>query len=121
MLDAVKIRNDWTREEAEAIYNQPLMDLLFQAQSVHREHFDPNQIQRSELISIKTGGCPEDCAYCSQSARNGSKLSASKLIEVERVIAELGRVFEQHDLREPFARVGAALEHLQECSTTGGE
>ena len=88
MLDAVKIRNDWTREEAEAIYNQPLMDLLFQAQSVHREHFDPNQIQRSELISIKTGGCPEDCAYCSQSARNGSKLSASKLIEVERVIAE---------------------------------
>ncbi|MFW8636258.1 biotin synthase BioB [Cribrihabitans pelagius] len=88
MLDAAPIRTDWTREEAEKIYNQPLMDLLFQAQSVHRQHFDPNQVQKSKLLSIKTGGCAEDCAYCSQSARNGAKLSASKLIEVERVIAE---------------------------------
>ena len=88
MLDAAKIRTDWTREEAEALYNQPFMDLLYQAHTVHRENFDPNEIQKSELISIKTGGCPEDCAYCSQSARNGSQLSASKLIEVERVIAE---------------------------------
>lgn len=85
MLD---IRTDWIREEAERLYNQPFMDLLFQAHSVHRQHFDPNQVQRSKLLSIKTGGCPEDCAYCSQSARNGAKLPASKLIEVERVIAE---------------------------------
>jgi biotin synthase len=55
---------------------------------VHRVHFDPNQVQKSKLLSIKTGGCAEDCAYCSQSARNGAKLSASKLIEVERVISE---------------------------------
>ncbi|MEP2783977.1 MAG: biotin synthase BioB [Pseudoruegeria sp.] len=82
------IRTDWTREEAEAIYNQPFMDLLFQAQTEHRAHFDPNQVQRSKLLSIKTGGCAEDCAYCSQSARNGSQLSASKLIEVERVLSE---------------------------------
>ncbi|WP_282093151.1 biotin synthase BioB [Epibacterium ulvae] len=88
MLDAAPIRTDWTREEADALYNQPFMDLLFQAQSVHRQHFDPNQVQKSKLLSIKTGGCPEDCAYCSQSARNGAKLSAAKLIEVERVIAE---------------------------------
>ncbi|MDE4097791.1 MULTISPECIES: biotin synthase BioB [Rhodobacterales] len=88
MLDSAPIRTDWTRTEAEKIYNQPFMDLLFQAQSVHRQAFDPNQVQKSKLLSIKTGGCPEDCAYCSQSARNGAKLSASKLIEVERVIAE---------------------------------
>ncbi|MGR3624397.1 biotin synthase BioB [Pseudophaeobacter sp.] len=88
MLDAAPIRTDWTRDEAEKIYNQPFMDLLFQAQSVHRQHYDPNQVQRSKLLSIKTGGCAEDCAYCSQSARNGSKLSASKLIEVERVLSE---------------------------------
>ncbi|WP_409977135.1 biotin synthase BioB [Pseudoruegeria sp. SHC-113] len=82
------VRTDWTREEAEALYNQPFNDLLFQAQTVHRAHFDPNQVQMSKLLSIKTGGCPEDCAYCSQSARNGAKLSASKLIEVERVLSE---------------------------------
>ncbi|AHD10320.1 biotin synthase BioB [Phaeobacter gallaeciensis] len=88
MLDAAPIRTDWTREEAEAIYNTPFMDLLFQAHSVHRQYFDPNQVQKSKLLSIKTGGCVEDCAYCSQSARNGAQLSASKLIEVQRVIAE---------------------------------
>ncbi len=78
----------WTVEEAREIYNKPFMHLLYEAQTVHRTHFDPNQVQRSKLLSIKTGGCAEDCAYCSQSARNGSKLPASKLIEVERVIAQ---------------------------------
>ena len=77
MLDAAPIRNDWTRAEAEEIYNKPFMDLLFEAQSVHRQHYDPNQVQKSKLLSIKTGGCAEDCAYCSQSARNGAKLSAN--------------------------------------------
>ncbi len=88
MLYNQTIRTDWSRAEAEEIYNKPLMDLLFEAQTVHRENFDPNQVQRSKLLSIKTGGCAEDCAYCSQSARNGSKLSASKLIEVEQVLAQ---------------------------------
>ncbi|WP_170464658.1 biotin synthase BioB [Ruegeria arenilitoris] len=78
----------WSREDAQALYDLPLMDLLFRAQSVHRENFDPNKVQTSKLLSIKTGGCAEDCAYCSQSARNGSKLSASKLIEVQRVLTE---------------------------------
>lgn len=78
----------WARHAAEALHELPLMDLLLKAQTVHRQSFDPNTIQTSKLLSIKTGGCAEDCAYCSQSARNGSKLPASKLIEVERVLAE---------------------------------
>jgi biotin synthase len=81
-------RHDWTRAEAEELYNQPFNELLFQAQTVHRRHFDPNRIQLSRLLSIKTGGCAEDCAYCSQSAHYSTGLSASKLMEVERVIAE---------------------------------
>lgn len=88
MLDAPQLRHDWTRDEAEAIYNQPFMDLLYQAQTIHRQNFNPNQVQRSKLLSIKTGGCAEDCAYCSQSARNGATLPAAKLMEVERVLAE---------------------------------
>ncbi|WP_035250455.1 biotin synthase BioB [Actibacterium atlanticum] len=88
MFDMQDLRTDWTRAEAEQIYNQPFMDLLYQAHTVHRMYFDPNQVQKSKLLSIKTGGCAEDCAYCSQSARNGAQLSASKLIEVERVLAE---------------------------------
>ena len=91
MPQPLSLRHDWTRAEAEAIYAAPLMDLLFQAQTVHRARFDPNQVQRSKLLSIKTGGCAEDCTYCSQSAVNGSQLSASKLMEVERVLAEARR------------------------------
>lgn len=87
-------RKHWTAAEARAIIDQPFMDLLFQAQTVHRQHFDPNRIQLSRLLSIKTGGCPEDCGYCSQSARHGSNLSASKLLEVQRVIAEAKRAKE---------------------------
>ena len=78
----------WVFEEAEFIYNLPFNDLLFRAQQVHRAHFDPNAIQMSRLLSIKTGGCAEDCGYCSQSARYPTGLRASKLMEVERVLAE---------------------------------
>ena len=77
----------WTREAAQAIYDLPFNDLLFQAQTIHRENFDPNRVQLSRLLSIKTGGCPEDCGYCSQSAHHQSGLKASKLMEVKRVIA----------------------------------
>jgi biotin synthase len=82
------IRTNWTREEAESLYNLPFNDLLFKAHCVHREHFDPNEVQQSQLLSIKTGGCPEDCAYCSQSARNNTELSASKMLEVQMVLEE---------------------------------
>ncbi|RVC72906.1 biotin synthase BioB, partial [Mesorhizobium sp. M4A.F.Ca.ET.022.05.2.1] len=78
----------WTRAEARAVYDLPFNDLLFRAQTIHRENFDPNRVQLSRLLSIKTGGCPEDCGYCSQSAHHQSGLKASKLMEVKRVIAE---------------------------------
>ena len=84
-------RRHWTAAEARAIHDLPFMELLFQAQTVHRQHFDPNRVQLSRLLSIKTGGCPEDCTYCSQSARYDSGLSASKLMEVQRVIAEAAK------------------------------
>lgn len=82
------IRTDWTRAEALALYNLPFMELLFRAQTVHRQSFDPNAVQMSRLLSIKTGGCAEDCGYCSQSAHHQSGLKASKLMEVQRVIEE---------------------------------
>jgi biotin synthase len=84
----MNVRNDWTRQEIEALYNQPFLDLVFEAQRIHREHFDPNTIQVSTLLSIKTGKCPEDCKYCSQSARYDSKLEAEKRIAVDKVIQE---------------------------------
>lgn len=82
------VRNDWSREEIQALYQQPLMDLIFQAQQVHREHFTANTVQVSTLLSIKTGKCPEDCKYCSQSAHYDSKLEAEKRIAVDKVIQE---------------------------------
>ena len=82
------VRNDWRREEIQALYDQPFLDLVFEAQRVHRTHFQANTIQVSTLLSIKTGKCPEDCKYCSQSARYDSKLEAEKRIAVEKVISE---------------------------------
>ncbi|WP_271899438.1 biotin synthase BioB [Candidatus Phyllobacterium onerii] len=85
---APSIGDLWSFSEASKIYNLPFNDLLFQAHIVHREHFDPNAVQLSRLLSIKTGGCPEDCGYCSQSTHYPTGLKASKLMEVERVLAE---------------------------------
>ena len=76
----------WTVSAVEALYQLPLMDLLFRAQQVHRENFDPNEVQRSALISIKTGGCSEDCSYCSQSARYKTDTEREALMEVEDVL-----------------------------------
>ena len=84
----MNVRNDWTRGEIQKMYEQPFLDLVFEAQRIHRQHFDANSIQVSTLLSIKTGKCPEDCKYCSQSARYDSKLEAEKRIEVEKVISE---------------------------------
>ena len=84
----VAIRNDWTREEVAALFAMPFMDLLFKAQTLHREYFDANEVQISTLLSIKTGGCPEDCGYCPQSSSFDTGLKASKLMEVEKVLAE---------------------------------
>ena len=80
------IRNDWTKAEVEALFAMPFNDLLFEAQVVHRQHFNPNEVQVSTLLSIKTGACPEDCKYCPQSARYDTGLEKERLLEIEKVI-----------------------------------
>ena len=82
------VRYDWTREEIRALFALPFPDLLFQAQQVHRMNFDPTEVQISTLLSIKTGGCPEDCAYCPQAAQYDTGVKAEKLMDVEKVLAE---------------------------------
>jgi len=82
----VVVRHDWTVEEVEALFATPFMDLIFQAQQVHRQTFDANKIQVSRLISIKTGSCPEDCSYCPQSAHYATGLEKEKLMAVEEVV-----------------------------------
>jgi len=86
--NAAETRHDWQRAEILELFNKPFMDLVFEAQQVHRLYHDPNKVQLSQLISIKTGGCAEDCGYCSQSAKykNGTGLDATKLMEVQRVV-----------------------------------
>ncbi len=86
MSEQISIRNDWRLEEVETLFDLPFNDLLFQAQTIHRLSFDPNKVQVSTLMSIKTGGCSEDCKYCSQSARNDTGLEREQLAEVEAVL-----------------------------------
>ena len=81
------IRHDWSVEEIEALFALPLNDLLFKAHTMHRDHFDPNHVQVSTLLSIKTGACPEDCGYCSQSAKNDTSLEREKLLPIDEVVA----------------------------------
>jgi biotin synthase len=82
------VRHDWTRGEVRALFALPFPELLFRAQSIHRRHFDPTEVQISTLLSIKTGGCPEDCAYCPQSAHYQTSVKAEKLMSVAAVVAE---------------------------------
>jgi biotin synthase len=86
--DPAEPRTDWTRAEVEVLFNLPFMDLVFQAASVHRAWFDPSEIQLSQLLSVKTGGCEENCGYCSQSAHFDTGLKASKLMDATAVIAD---------------------------------
>jgi len=80
-------RTDWSIEEVRALYAAPFMDLLYAAQSVHRQHFNPNQVQISTLLSVKTGGCPEDCGYCPQSVRFETGVDNEPLLDIDTVIA----------------------------------
>ena len=82
------VRHDWTREEIRALFALPFPELMFRAQSVHRAHFDPCEVQVSTLLSIKTGGCPEDCAYCPQSVHYDTGVKAEKLMDLDAVLAE---------------------------------
>ena len=126
----------WTTADARALYELPFNDLLFRAHSIHRENFDPNEIQLSKLLSIKTGGCSEDCGYCSQSARYPTGLAASKLMDVDDVIGEarkakaggatrycMGAAWrspKQHDMDVVVAMVrGVKALGLETCMTLG--
>ncbi|MEW6691578.1 MAG: biotin synthase BioB [Pseudomonadota bacterium] len=80
------IRHDWSREEILALFDLPFNDLLFRAQTVHREHFDPNTVQVSTLLSIKTGACPEDCSYCPQSSKYDTGLEKERLLPLDEVV-----------------------------------
>jgi biotin synthase len=81
-----KVRNDWKVEEIEALFKLPFNDLIYQAHTVHRKHFNHNEVQVSTLLSIKTGACPEDCSYCSQSSRNDTGLERERLLPIQEVI-----------------------------------
>jgi biotin synthase len=82
------IRHDWSRQEVRALFALPFPELMFRAQAIHRLHFDPTEVQISTLLSIKTGGCPEDCAYCPQSIHYDTGVKAEKLMSVDAVVAE---------------------------------
>jgi biotin synthase len=135
-ISATEATPRWNAAEVQEIYSLPFNDLLFQAHTVHRANFDPNTVQLSRLLSIKTGGCPEDCGYCSQSAHYPTGLKASKLMEVERVIAEARKAKEggatryclgaawrspkQRDLDAVIAMVqGVKALGLETCVTLG--
>jgi len=88
------LRSDWGRREAEALYALPFADLMFRAQSIHRANFDPNHVETASLLSIKTGGCPEDCGYCSQSSHYDTGLKATRLMNQADVVATARRAKE---------------------------
>jgi biotin synthase len=130
------VRHDWTRAEAETLCNLPFADLIFRAQSIHRSHFDPNHVETASLLSIKTGGCPEDCGYCSQSAHYDTGLKATKLMAQADVVATAQRARDagatrfcmaaawrnpkDRDLDEVCGMVSAVKElGLETCATLG--
>ncbi|MEY4683951.1 MAG: biotin synthase BioB [Pseudomonadota bacterium] len=94
-LSQDSVRHDWTLSEAQALIDQPFNDLVFEAQSVHRRFFDPNEVQVSSLLSIKTGSCSEDCAYCPQSAHHQTGISAESLMPIQEVLDAARRAKEQ--------------------------
>ena len=87
----IVVRHDWSRDEVRAIYELPFNELLFQAHTLHRQYFDPNAVQVSTLLSIKTGGCPEDCNYCPQSVHYDTGLEPEHLMEIEAVVTAAKR------------------------------
>src|SRR5579875_3361963 len=107
------VRHDWKLPEIEALFDLPFMDLLARAHAVHAAHHDPNAVQVSTLLSIKTGGCPEDCAYCPQAQRYHTGVEAQKLMDVDAVVA-----------RARAAKVAAMIREvkalgLETCATLG--
>ena len=130
------LRHDWTRNQAEALFRLPFNDLIMKAQTLHRRYFDANRVQMSRLLSVKTGGCPEDCAYCPQSARYDTGVKAEKTMAVADVLAEaeqardagatrycMGAAWRQpkdSDLDDICAMVeGVKALGLESCTTLG--
>lgn len=111
MQTTAETGHKWTEAEVRALLELPFNDLLFRAQSVHRQHFDPNQVQVSTLLSIKTGACPEDCKYCPQSAHYDTGLEKQRLMEVEAVLEKARQAREAGSTR--FC-MGAAWKHPAE-------
>lgn len=110
-LNMTPIRNTWTREEITAIYNTPVLELMYQAATVHREFHDPQEVQVCTLLSVKTGGCPEDCAYCPQAARYHTDVKVHKLLEVEEV---LGKALEAKEAGSTRFCMGAAWREVRD-------
>jgi biotin synthase len=104
-------RNDWTIQEIEEIYNLPVLDLIYRAATVHREHNDANEVQVCTLLSVKTGGCPEDCAYCPQAARYHTEVKVHKLMEVGEV---LQKAMEAKEAGSTRFCMGAAWREVRE-------
>ncbi len=86
-MSTKEIRNDWTRAEIADIYNLPILDLIFRSASTHRQYHDASEVQMCTLLSVKTGGCPEDCSYCPQAARYHTDIKNHGLLDLEEVIA----------------------------------
>lgn len=107
----MEIRNDWTREEIEEIFNAPVLDLIYRAASVHREFNDAQEVQVCTLLSVKTGGCPEDCAYCPQAARYHTDVKVHKLLPTEEV---LQKAAEARDSGSTRFCMGAAWREVRD-------
>ncbi len=84
----MEVRNNWTKKEVEAIYNKPILELIYEAATVHRKYNDPSEVQVSTLLSIKTGGCPENCSYCPQSAHHETSVAAEKMLSYDEVMTK---------------------------------
>jgi biotin synthase len=125
------IRHDWTTERVEALYHLPLTELLFRAQTVHRQHHEPDAVQRCTLLSIKTGGCPEDCAYCPQSAHYDTGVARERLLTRESVAAAARAARENGSTRfcmgaawreaQDGAQFDAVLEMVEDVAALGME
>ena len=108
MTEQAAIRHNWTVDEVQALFDLPFNDLLFKAQTIHRQYFNPNEVQVSTLLSIKTGACPEDCKYCPQSGHYNTGLEKERLMQVEQVIEKARKAKESGSTR--FC-MGAAWKH----------
>ncbi|HEY6984673.1 MAG TPA: radical SAM protein, partial [Rhodanobacteraceae bacterium] len=135
-MSATAVRHDWTRAEVGALMDLPFADLIARAHAVHRAHHDANAVQVSTLLSVKTGGCPEDCAYCPQAARYATGVAAEKLMSVAAVLAKakqakaagatrfcMGAAWrspKDRDIPKIAAMVGAVKSlGLETCATLG--